>query len=99
MVNIFKIFSPGGTATPIFERNGFKGEIADLVREKYFINMSNLQHERWIQKVTPAGRYGETHEMASAMKFLASDEACYITVVCFPVDGGMAIVKITMEQV
>ena len=27
------IFSPGGTATPIFERNGFKGEVADLVRE------------------------------------------------------------------
>ena len=49
--------------------------------------------------MTPAGRYGETHEMASAMKFLASDEATYITGVCLPVDGGMTIATITMEQV
>lgn len=38
----------------------------------------------------PLGRKGETHDIASAVAFLASDEASYITGQTLAVDGGMA---------
>lgn len=56
------------------------------------------QHERWVRKTTPLGRFGETYEMASALKFLASEEAAYITGVCLLVDGGWAISTLAMDQ-
>src|SRR5690606_34857685 len=37
----------------------------------------------------PLGRAGETHDVAAAVRFLASDEARYITGVVLHVDGGM----------
>lgn len=36
----------------------------------------------------PAGRFGEPQELASAVGFLVSNEAAYITGVNLPVDGG-----------
>lgn len=39
----------------------------------------------------PLGRFAEAEEMASAVAFLASDEAAYITGVVFPVDGGLSL--------
>jgi 3-oxoacyl-[acyl-carrier protein] reductase len=39
----------------------------------------------------PMGRFAEAAEMASAVAFLASDEAAYITGVVFPVDGGLSL--------
>ena len=37
----------------------------------------------------PLGRFGETEDIASAVAFLASGEAKYITGQCLTVDGGM----------
>jgi len=37
----------------------------------------------------PLGRFGETDDIASAVAFLASSEAKYITGQCLTVDGGM----------
>jgi 3-oxoacyl-[acyl-carrier protein] reductase len=40
-------------------------------------------------KRTPLGRFGTTEEIASAVAFLASDEAAYITGQVLAVDGGL----------
>jgi NAD(P)-dependent dehydrogenase (short-subunit alcohol dehydrogenase family) len=37
---------------------------------------------------TPLGRYGEPHEIAATVAFLASDEGSFITGATIPVDGG-----------
>jgi 3-oxoacyl-[acyl-carrier protein] reductase len=42
-----------------------------------------------ILKATPVGRMGRPEEIASAVVFLASDEAAYITGQVLAVDGGM----------
>jgi len=52
-----------------------------------------------VEKTTPLGRYGQTSEMAGPLKFLASDEAAYITGACMSVDGGWAIASLGMDQV
>ncbi len=47
------------------------------------------------EKLIPMGRVGQPEEIASAIMFLASDEATYITGVDLPVDGGRSAVLIT----
>jgi 3-oxoacyl-[acyl-carrier protein] reductase len=42
-----------------------------------------------ITAATPLGRFGTTEEIASAVAFLASDEAAYITGQVLAVDGGL----------
>lgn len=42
-----------------------------------------------IASLIPLGRFGTPQEVASTIRFLASDEAAYITGAVIPVDGGM----------
>jgi NAD(P)-dependent dehydrogenase (short-subunit alcohol dehydrogenase family) len=44
--------------------------------------------ERVVQRRVPMGRAGAPDECASAVVFLASDAASYITGIVLPVDGG-----------
>jgi meso-butanediol dehydrogenase/(S,S)-butanediol dehydrogenase/diacetyl reductase len=47
------------------------------------------------EKLIPLGRVGQPDELASAIAFLASDEASYITGASLAVDGGRAAVLVT----
>lgn len=42
-----------------------------------------------IAKSVPLGRFSTTHEIASVVKFVASEEASYISGALIPVDGGL----------
>jgi len=42
-----------------------------------------------IKKNVPLGRYGTTADVAKAVRFLASEDAGYITGAVIPVDGGL----------
>ncbi len=50
----------------------------------------DAQFAAWA-KICPLGRAGRADEVASAILFLASDEASFITGVALPVDGGRTI--------
>ena len=43
--------------------------------------------ERFLMRI-PLGRFTRPDDVASAVTFLASDEASYLTGVCLDVDGG-----------
>ncbi|MBL1102569.1 3-oxoacyl-[acyl-carrier-protein] reductase [Streptomyces coffeae] len=50
--------------------------------------LSDEQREGILEQV-PLARYGQPEEIAAAVRFLASDEAAYITGAVIPVDGGL----------
>jgi len=52
---------------------------------------ANPQDLRRVQRIIPLGRLGEPQEIASAIAFLASDEAAYITGQTLFVDGGLGV--------
>ena len=47
--------------------------------------------ERNLSSMTPLGRFGEVHEIGYAVRFLASDDAAFITGVNLQVDGGWSL--------
>jgi NAD(P)-dependent dehydrogenase (short-subunit alcohol dehydrogenase family) len=51
------------------------------------------EEQEHFARQTPAGRLGRPEEIASAVCFLASDDASYITGVSLVVDGGWTITK------
>lgn len=69
--------APGPTATPIFGRGGMTAEQIEGFKAG-------------ISGRVPMRRMGRPEEIASAVAFLASAEASYITGVELNVDGGMA---------
>ncbi len=67
--------APGPIETPIFERTG-------LTKEAF------LDFSKSVQERVPMKRFGQPEEVASAVAFLASQDASYITGVELNVDGG-----------
>lgn len=47
------------------------------------------EQRQGIVKQVPLGRYAQPEEIAASVRFLASDEAAYITGAVIPVDGGL----------
>lgn len=45
--------------------------------------------EKELKKTIPAGRFGETREVADLVAFLASDKASYITGEVVSINGGL----------
>ena len=68
--------APGPIETPIFGRAGLSKEQVDEFAQK-------------ILSSVPLKRFGQPEEVASAVAFLASSDASYITGVELHVDGGM----------
>lgn len=48
----------------------------------------NPEFDQWVRQRTPAGRWGELHELAGAAIFLASDASSFVTGQILYVDGG-----------
>ena len=68
--------SPGPIATPIYGRLGLPKEAVDAMAQN-------------ILSTIPMKRFGQPEEIASAVLFLASSDASYITGVEINVDGGV----------
>jgi gluconate 5-dehydrogenase len=52
--------------------------------------ISNAEFSAWVEKRTPAGRWGDPQEIAGAAVFLASPAASYVTGHLLYVDGGFS---------
>lgn len=74
--------APGGTNAP--ERRILRGPGAETDQEKAWVSSTVEQ----VVDSTLVKRYGSLDEQASAITFLASDEASYITGTILPVSGG-----------
>jgi len=59
--------------------------------DRYFATQPDpVGARRTIERGPPLGRMGRAEEVARAVRFLASDDASYVTGVALPVDGGYA---------
>jgi 3-oxoacyl-[acyl-carrier protein] reductase len=47
------------------------------------------QQRDTVRQQVPLGRFATAEEVASAVRWLASDEAAYVTGAVIPVDGGL----------
>ncbi len=60
----------------------FKTELNDAL-------VKNAEFSAWVEKRTPAGRWGDVRELVGAAVFLASDASSYVNGHLLMVDGGM----------
>lgn len=75
------VVSPGATNTPlrIHREDALRAQMGE---EKY------ARREKSVLKLYPTGRIGEPEDIASAIAFLCSDEAAWITGQVLSVNGG-----------
>lgn len=83
-----------GLARSLAKEFGSRGITVNVVapgpiRTDMLAALSDDQRAALVDLV-PLGRAGEPSEVAAAVRFLASDQASYITGVVLPVDGGIA---------
>jgi NAD(P)-dependent dehydrogenase (short-subunit alcohol dehydrogenase family) len=82
-----------GLARSIARELGSRGITANVVAPGPIATdmLAELSEERQadIAAAVPLGRTGTADEVAAAIRFLASDEAAYITGAVLPVDGGL----------
>lgn len=70
---------------------GSKNITVNLIQSGHIdtdMNPDNTEFAENIKKYIALGRYGKPEEIASAVTFLASEEASYITGSVLTVDGG-----------
>lgn len=83
-----------GFARSIAREYGSRGITANVVTPGPIeTDMTSTLGDDWRERVAgqiPVGRFGTSEEVAAAIRFLASDEAAFITGAVLPVDGGMA---------
>jgi 3-oxoacyl-[acyl-carrier protein] reductase len=82
-----------GMARSIAREYGARGITANVVAPGFVeTDMTDTLSEELkatYKAQVPLGRYGSTEEIASAVTWLASDGAAYITGAVIPVDGGL----------
>jgi len=83
-----------GFARSIAREYGSRGITANVVapgpiETEMIASLGDDWRERMVGQI-PVARVGTSEEVAAAVRFLASDEAAFITGAVVPVDGGMA---------
>ena len=83
-----------GFARSIAREYGGRGITANVVTPGPIdTDMTTTMGDDWRERLAgqiPVGRFGTSEEVAAAVRFLASDEAAFITGAVVPVDGGLA---------
>jgi 3-oxoacyl-[acyl-carrier protein] reductase len=83
-----------GFARSIAREYGGRGVTANVVAPGPIeTDMTSALGDDWRERVggqIPVGRFGTSDEVAAAVRFLASDDAAFITGAVLPVDGGLA---------
>lgn len=77
-------------AAELASRNITVNCIAPGFIESPMVEKISASHREFLEKNIPMGRIGKPQEVASAVAFLASEEASYITGHVLHVNGGMA---------
>ncbi|KAH7730634.1 hypothetical protein AAVH_01683 [Aphelenchoides avenae] len=75
------------------------GPIDTIIIERHNpTNEAKNSLDKWVKDTTILQRLGTTSEMSSIVKFLASDDASYVTGACWNADGGFSIHTKGIEQ-